>query len=431
MAAKQKMPVAKKISIILASILAVIMLGICAWWIVIYFTAPQKVVSSTYNVGKITTADGSTTKNIIEVKYMSNKKKNGYEMLDIRYNYYHDEEKNEIYSQGLQYVGNNIYSKLAFEYMVDPNQDPPHNPAKVTRGWPFEDHYYDYWGTYTLSSDAGKIYNYASTDDYVTTFNSANPLSVNSRFKVEIGKDLYEIAFKGYNTPKGNDFTRVTTKPAGDFLNVITFNDDYYTYYSYDYFAMIIYNALQTGQYGMDRDYVMELPDLFDYYKCIDAEGAVYEEQPAGTDTAAKLVKEIRNYYDIKITISEDGAQSSQDSLFGAIHGNRNYNANPDRATDDYFSGRSIIDCTFNNFDYVLVSGDKVALKLKDSFIKTFLPYKSSIKLDVLIDKDEIAKMGYEYFGLASDNGLDNFTIYRARTVEKLNGHEEYKEIQL
>ena len=99
MTSKQKMPLARKITIILAAILALVMIGVCAWWLIIYFAGPQKIVSSTYNVGTITTADGSTTKNIIEVKYMSNKKKNGYEMLDIRYNYFHDEDKNEIYSQ--------------------------------------------------------------------------------------------------------------------------------------------------------------------------------------------------------------------------------------------------------------------------------------------------------------------------------------------
>ena len=34
--------------------------------------------------------------------------------------------------------------------------------------------------------------------------------------------------------------------------------------------------------------------------------------------------------------------------------------------------------------------------------------------------KDEIKKMGFEYFGLANDNGLDNFTIYRVRTVSNV-----------
>ncbi len=65
------------IGIILASLLFVACLIVDFWYAYIVFFAPEKYVSKTYKIGMQTTADGTNSKNLIEIKYFKNKIKMG------------------------------------------------------------------------------------------------------------------------------------------------------------------------------------------------------------------------------------------------------------------------------------------------------------------------------------------------------------------
>lgn len=420
----------KKVVIILASILAVIMAGICFWWLMVYLYSPNKIVSNTWNIGSISTADGSDTRDIIEIDYFSNKNRNGLEKLDIKWNYYQDETQDLIYSQGLQYIANSGSDRLIFDYKADADKEREYNKDRFKMGWYTGEEYYDNWGTYRLDENFATRYNYQSYDDYKTVTNSTNPLNINSKLKIQIGEDIYLLQFKGLNTPKEENF--MYKKSSGYKFRLIagwTEYDLYYSYYDFDFFSSLILNALKTGQYGESGHFIFEFGDLFDYYK-YDSESKTYLTEPLTGDAEEKIIKDTRSYYSIKVNIHADGAQkASEDSIFHMLHGNYNYNLNPDRVENGYFIGRSIINCTLYDFDLVQVHENNVALKLKDSFVNYYKRYKDTIVLDVVIDIDELEELGYSYFGLASDNGLNNFDIYKIITQKTENGETVKSEV--
>ena len=415
----------KKICIWIASILAVLMIGVCMWWLMVYLYAPDKFVSNTYNIGTITTADGLTTKNIVEVSYYSNQNKNGLEKLDIRWNYYQDEDRDLIYSQGLQYVANSKNAKIGFEYKVDESIEAKYIGGQAS--WLQIVKEYQYVGSYRLDDTQAGRYNYASNDDYTTTFNATNPLSANSMLKIQIGDDIYAMKFKGLNTERDSD--TLMYKERVDKSWILSDMNYYYTYYDFDFFSSIIYNALQTQEFGVNKTILFEFGDMFDYYKY---DGQSYSEQALTGDARGKVIEEVKTYYSIKVNVSADGAQTAEnDSIFKCIHGNSNFNINPNTVTDGYYIGRSIIDVKLGNFDLVLVYGDYVALKLNDNSYNDFIKYKNDIVLDVLIDIDQLKALGYQYFGLADDSRLTEFNIYQIYTQETINGELVKQEVML
>ncbi len=414
----------KKACIWIASIFAVLMIALCMWWLLVYLYAPDKFVSNTYNIGTITTADGSTTKNIVEVDYYTNANKNGLEKLDIRWNYYQDEDKDLIYSQGLQYVANSKNSKINFEYMVD---EKGKEEISSKRSFLHTTKTYNIWGGYRLDESQASRYNYASDDDYATTFNATNPLSVNSILKIEVGGQIYGMKFKGLNT----EASKVMYEESLTKSIFLTEKNNYYAYYDFDYFAYEVYNALQTDEFGVNQTILFEFGNRFDYFK-YDETSKSYSETALDGNAAGKVIQEVKTYYSIKINISEDGAQTAEeDSIFNCIHGNSNFNINPNVVTEGYYIGRSIIDCKLGNFDLVTVYDNYVALKLNDNSYNDFIKYKNNIVLDVLIDIDKLEALGYKYFGLADDNRLDEFKIYQIYTQQTVDGEVVKTEVAL
>lgn len=432
MTQKEKMPKPKLIAIILASILTVIMASVCLWWLMVYLFAPNKIISNTWNISSIATADGSDTRDIVEVDYYSNKNKNGLEKLDIKWNYYQDETRDLIYSQGLQYIANTGNSRLSFDYKADADKERELNKDRQKMGWYDGEEYYDNWGTYRINETYATKYNYQSYDNYKTVTNSTNPLNYNSRLKIQVGEDIYMLQFKGLKTPKENNFMY---KNASGYKFYLIFGyteyDLYYSYYDFDFFSSLIYNALTTGQYGQNGHFLFEFGDLFDYYK-YNPETKQYAEEALKGEAEGKVIKDIKNYYSIKINIHADGAQkASEDSIFHMLHGNYNYNINPDRVEDGYFIGRSVIECSLQDFNFVQVYENNVALKLKDEFINYYKKYADTIVLDIVVDLDEIQSLGYTYFGLAKDSGLNNFDIYKFVTQKLVDGELVKSEVAL
>ncbi len=430
MAKQEKMSKTRKITIILASILAVLMIGVCLWWVLVYYLAPEKMVSNTWNLSTLTTSSGET-RDIVEVDYYSNKNKNGLEKLDVKWNYFHDESRDSIYSQGLQYIAKSSGDKIRFNYQLDADKDRVPDKEKADYTWFDGKQYYNNWGMYRLNEDFASRYNYQSYDDYVNVSNSTNPLGFDSRLKIQIGDEIYAMKFKGNNSPTTEFLYQETGPYVFALFHGWTEYNLYYAYYDFDYFSAKIYDALQAGQYGKDGQFLFEFGDMFDYYK-YDSENKVYSNTELKGDAAGKVIEEVKTYFSIKINVHADGAQkASEDSIFHMLHGNYNYNLNPDRVEDGYFVGRSIINCSLYDFELVKVHENNVALKLKEGFVNYYKKYKDTIVLDVVIDIDELEKLGYTYFGLATDNGLKDFDIYKIITQQTIDGQLVKSEVTL
>ncbi len=391
-------------------------LGIDAWYVYVLKFAPDKIVSNTYEIGLQESTNGDT-KYFVELNYFSNAKQNGLEMLEIRYNYMLDENQEAFYSQGLQYVANDKVSNLDFEYKVDASQSTGIYLDR-NQGWYNGQNNFGYFGSYVLKNGATK-YNYASGNNYETTSISANALGLNSSFKIQAGEDLFLMKFKNQATEMTPENYVYKANGAYHFYLVLGRQDVnyYYSYYDYNYFSKLMYEVAKSITPGTSRSLVFEFGDLFNYYK-YDEVSKTYE------DTAYKncdsLIQEMKSYYSIKVTVSENGAQKSSDSIFNAIHGTSTYNLTGNYASDDYFFGKTVVALNVFDFDYVNVNDNYYAIKLKKDVANFYKNY--DVYFNISIDLDVLEKQDINFVGVAEDSGLSDFKIQNFYTIKVVNG---------
>ena len=131
-----------------------------------------------------------------------------------------------------------------------------------------------------------------------------------------------------------------------------------------------------------------------------------------------KIDIRVNDYYVVKVEVIADGARQASDSLFNNIKGSASFTLTGNYEENDYYFGRSIINCTNKDFDLVLVGNNKVALKLKNEFIENAKPYKDNIELNIVIDLEKLEEQGYEFVGFSKDSGLENFIIKEITTTK-------------
>lgn len=413
----------KILGIVLSALVMVVCLGVDVWYYYVWKFAPDKIVSNTYEVGMQTTTNDDS-KYFIEINYYSNKNKNGLETFEIKYNYMLDENQENFFSQGLQYVANSVNDSINFEYRKDASQTSGLY-MDSTPGWYTGGDNYAWFGSYRVNDNA-TMYNYASGDDYKTPIISTNPISLNTRFKIQLGNDLFLMSFKNKDTKiSANNFEY--QEPGAYHFYLVYGRKDYnwyYSYYDYHYFSKLMYQAVQSVTPGIDRAVVFEFGDLFDYYQY---DGASYSDTKL--KNADSVIQEMKSYYSIKINVSENGMQKSSESIFNMLHGSTTYNLTNDYSSDDYFIGRTIINCNIYDFNYVLVVDNKYEIKLKNQFVEFYQNY-SLIYLSIELDLDKLKQENITYVGLTKDNNLNMFNILEFYTLETINGQVVRTEVQ-
>lgn len=404
------MSIGKKIGIAIGAILFVICLSIDIWYGYILFFGKEKILSKTFKVSTLTLADGTTT-NIFEVEYFANKDNSGHEAFEIKFTNFMDEDRDQTFIQGLQYIADTSTSSIDFGFSHNHLGNSVFESSSGKLGW--KDKYYSCQNTY-IPSEATDVFNYMSSDGE-TYLKSTNPIDVDTGYKIQIGEDIYLMRFKGTDTPKDKS-TEMWTERV--YHNIWT-ADEYHTLYcAYDvnYFVKLLYESVKTAELGSNSDIIFEWGNLFNYYK-YDSTNKVYNEEP--TDyTSVKLVSgDIKSYYSVRIKTHEYGLQRSEDSMFGSFLGNSSFSLNGDYVDDTYFIGRTVVNCDISNFDFIIIDDNNIALKLSGAFIDYYSKFKSSIVLSVVIDLDLINELGYVFNGFSTDNGLDNFDIYECYSV--------------
>lgn len=409
----------KAIGIVFAVILCLGCVGMDAWWLYIYKFAPDKVTSNTFNLSDLTTASGDV-KNFVEINYNRNDEKNGYEMFEIKFNYFTDEKHENFFSQGLQYVGNSKEDKLEWTYYKDKSQTKGVY-LNASSGWYNGHNNYGYWGGYKTDEDKNSIYNYQSVNDYKTTLSSTNELINESKFKITLGGQNFLMGFKNRNTEMTPE--NFQYKQKGDYHFYLVFGKQdynfYYSYYDVNYFSYLLYNAVKTLPAGTDETTVFEFGDIFDYYKEKEDTPNVYEEVAVDKANCPKVISDMKSYYGIKVKVSADGVQKASDSMFNCVAGNANFNLNGDYTSDTYFYGRSIIDVSIYDFDLVKIDEIYFALKLKQDFLNEYVQYKNKICLNITIDTTLQELNGLQYVGFTNDSGLENFRIYNTKIISE------------
>lgn len=421
MANKRSKKVPKTLIVIL-SILFCLCVGVDGWYYYIWKFAPDKIVSNTYELGLQTTVNDDT-KYFIELDYMSNANKNGLEKLDIKFNYMLDEKQEAFYSQGLQYVANSVDDNISFEYCADASQTKGIY-LNTTPGWFSGGDNWAWWGSYRVNKDA-TMYNYASGDDYKTTTLSTNPLSLETKFKIQIGDDLFLMKFRNEDTEMTSENFQYQV-PGGYHYYVVYGRKDYnwyYAYYDYSYFAKLMYEVAKSITPGTNKPIVFEFGDLFDYY-IYDAEKGQYSD--TRYENCDSVIQYMQSYYSIKVNVSENGAQKASDSIFNSLHGSNTYNLLGDYSSDDYFIGRTVITTSIYDFDFVNIVDNRYAIKLRDEFVSYYSQF-SKIYLNVEIDLDRLKELNIEFVGLTEDNNLDKFKIHEVYTIQTTENGQKIK----
>lgn len=407
----------KNIGIVLGCLLLVLCVGVNIWYFYILKFGPDKVVSITHEVGLQKLENSDDEKYFIELNYFSNEENNGLEMFEIKFNYMLDENQEQFYSQGLQFVAEGT-DNIKYDYFIDETNHALVNHYDFSLFYPAKN-YYTQWGGYRPSENVG-YYNYASADDYEHATLSTNPISSLSKFKIQVGDDLFLMEFKNYKTEATSN--NYMYRYQGDTQIYIYYNlesyYDCYAYYDYNYFCKLMYEAVQTISSGTNSAMVFEFGDLFTYSK-YNAETGQYDTELTPEETV-KLTADIKSYYAIKVNKSSSGVRQASESLFGAVNGSTTYNTNS-VISDDYFVGRSILCVDEEDFNLVKIEEGYCVLKLKEEFIKAYEKYNNII-LKVDVNLDYFTKQGITILGFATDNGLDNFEVEHCYFYEIING---------
>lgn len=417
------MSLGKKILIISFVILSVICLGIDGWYLYVMAYAPEKVISQTYEVGiqSVLKADGSTEKeHFIDINLFNN-------CFEIQFNYMLDENQTAFYSQGLQYVlsedsdtfdFDGTYNKLVYKSKAD--------IKKQKTDLLNVDYYWHYNNIYSNKEYTNVVkYNYMSGDSYATTTFSSNPIDEDTMFKIQIGDEFYGMKFRYSDIDFKDTFHLVTTTTFenSDVYGIKidrNFRVDHdYRACDIDYFVELLYEAVQSLSFGTSQTCVFEFGDLFDYFK-YDETTQQYSEDKVETDNLAKIIADVKSYYCIGVNVHNGDLVSSTQSLFNCYKGYSNYNLSA--GFDDYFIGRTLVNLTVDDFNFIATETSGVYnLELKQEFKEYYTKYKNSIRLDIVIDLDYLRTLNIEFNGLKAGT-LDNFEIFSAITTETVDG---------
>ena len=398
------MKILKNIGVVVLSIIFVVCLAVDIAYIFILKKAPVKNIVKTFNVGTQELNDG-TTKEFIELNYFSNKKKNGIECFEIKFNYLSDENKNMFYSQGLQYVSTND-DPIGFNYYYS-NATSSKKTYKVEKSFGSKSKYYDYWGNFNPNNNTKEI-NYASSDDGVTSTFSTNPLDKHSKFLIELDGKLFRMSFKSIDRDKqpykgkvdgidvdnsalwNKHFIGRESKRFENYLFYYVFSySDYFYNYDINYFSSILKNAVSSLKDGTSQQIVFEFGDIFDYQEYDEKQKVYYS---LSNEDSLKVQETMKSYYCIKVNYSDNGITKYNQSLFNNVDGSPNYNTSGDYSLVQYLYGRSVIDVSYGYFTLIKSNNGNYNLVLKDEFVQQHLPCKDIIILNVILDKQEFDK---------------------------------------
>lgn len=423
MKSKKAISILKALGVVFATLILLLCLCLCIWWYYIFYLGPEVQISNTYNIGLQEATDGST-KNVIEVKYFKNSTGNGLEALEIKLNGFSDETQSLFTSQGMQFVENSAGTGLTWGFWED---------SSIERQL-FDEHHEillswrRIYNTFGRFEPTAQYYNYSSMNDFETPAGSADPITEDSFFTIQIGEDLFMMKFKDHNYNISNDKPYQIIENAGvESHFVYNYLETNHVYMCYDeqFLAQIIYDLVKPMAAGTNSTAYFTFGDYFNFYK-YDAESGQYvDTEPAETE----LVKvNMRTNFSIKFEVVADGLNRASQSIFKSVMGSPNYNANADFDSDDYYTGRPLLVLDENDFDWILIENNYYAATLDDKFINHYLADKNDLILRIELNLDNLAEQNIYFAGFVDDWNAAGFNVYDAYTVSTVNG-EEVREV--
>ena len=415
--------VLKVLGVVFATLILIVCFCLCAWWYYIFWLGPEVQISNTYNIGLQEATDG-TTQNVIEVKYFKNSNGSGLEALEIKLNGFSDETQTLFTSQGMQFVESTAGAGLAWEF----NQDMTIERQLLSVDYSNIFSWRKLYNAFGRFEPTSQYYNYSSMNNFETPAGSADPITENSFFTIQIGDDLFMMKFKddNYNLEDDKPYQIIENAGVESYLLYSFLETNYlYTCYDEQWLGQVIYDLVKPMSAGTNSVSYFTFGDYFKFYK-YDAESGQYvDTEPAETE----LIKvNMRTNFSIKFEVVADGLYRASQSMFKAVVGSPNYNANANFDSEDYYTGRPLLILNEYNFDYILLEENFYAATLDDSFINEYLDDKKDLVLRIEINLDNLKAKDINFVGFVDDWNAEGFTIHEAYTIATING-EQVKEV--
>lgn len=407
----------KKVLIIFLTIYFLICAGLIGGYVYIKTIAPDKIIVDDKQIDLQETQDGTDKKPVIEINYKKNTKNEGLELFEVRWNYFENTNKESFDSIGFQYVSTSSDSKIEWSEYINESYLTEYVERKDLQSL-----WHKVYNAYTATSyhlTSGETYLYCSSDGYETTLSNTEDELLKKYMTIQIGKDIYLMKLKGFVIDNA-----YITNDGNYYDTMLSFLMDYhyYSFYTqdYSYINHLLYTKFKDTAGGSSKYYKFEFADMFDYYKYDSSKENFVGEKVSNVEEVIELAK---TTILIKINISEEGATTASDSLFGSVKGSGQFNLTGEYITSDYYYyGRDVIVLNQKHFEFISVPGDYAtnvyALKLKSSVEEILSKYEEDIVLEVKIDLEFFKQYEYIFFGFAEDSGLENFKIYRAYTID-------------
>ena len=321
----------------------------------------------------------------IHANYYSNDKKNGIALQEMQLNYFtsHKLQSTDYRSSGMQFIGNFDYS--------------------LGNGNKNQDILSEYIGMFLNKDEADvfidKSFYYYDTTNGISwnglggnTGGVSTVLTRKTNFIIKIDNRAFSIQLNGkedfYRDQKFLGFLWKTGKQE-------LYKTHYYLYRDLFYAVM---NAVKSNNAGYG-DYYITL-DLSKYFTIreLDMETGKYK-----ADSVTDIIK---NYSVLKFSYNENGAVSSNQSLFGLIECNRKYAFDEGEVIDPkYWQERMVynlkaedLETRYSDID----GGNYVSLSLK---MQQLFKKMGRVKVNISIDIDKYNIIGFDF------NAFENFEI--------------------
>ena len=374
------------------------------WYLYLLNNAPDQTVLTTVNVGTLNGVEDESLKDIVKVKYFANKDNSGLELLDFQLNYLTNEKTNDVISVGIQLIGTK--DKPIKSYL---------NPRNEWSWHWFPLGFLIDRVIYEADFDA-ETYTYAMYNGL--SYTSTSNIDVNSCFLITLDDESFLMKFRGRQTEE-----QITNEKG---------NEVYKSYAKYDinYLVYKMFNAISGSQipYGTKGTYKFQFDEnIFEYSKGTNPNAF----ESIDKQNALKVTQKIISNYSINIEVVERGAITAQDSLFGSIKKQANFNLTNNVDIYNYHTKFQIVDLTEKNFDYYQVGYNLFNLQLNET-TKKQLALQKDAKLNILINLDALKAKNINVNSYIQDDYLKENKIYKLQTSEtNSTGEIVYKEVTL
>lgn len=336
------------------------------------------------------------SRKFIDVNYYSNDKGNGFELQELKLNYFTDTTLSSAAyrSTGMQYIGNYTGERLT-----------TWKGSNIVENNPFASNSNRYQGS---DEDSMKYANnYVDTDFYY--YDSTNGISFNGitnnngSVATELKRDTSFIVKIG-GKPYRIQLNKYTDELVGNVIKHIVigwnaakvYNRYYYTYGSL-FEACMQSVRTNSARYG-DYYITLNVSDMFTVYE--------YDEASKKFKTD-DVTDEILTYIVMKFHYDENGARNNKHSMFGIIENNPSYNVEESDIDTTYWQERMVYTLTNKNFDLRysdVYGGYFVSLNVDTKVLFEKMPrVKANVKIDTLFNDKKIVGIDY--------NGFENFEI--------------------